>query len=328
MNGKKITRVVLDVALTAMIIAEMFIQFTGVFLHEVIGFAFFATVVTHLALSAKWIKNTASSAKDGKMTGRRTALAVMGVLLAINMVVLGASSVAISTILASAGFTWALGSYAVWSAIHSVSSYTLCALVTVHLGMHWAFLASAFRVPYDPSRRRAINTGVHAAAAVGALALGVMAVNQVSPLTASGNGNGNGNGYGAGNGTGSGTGAQSRNGNAFNSVNDVQESNGSSSAESSASGKHKGKTKGMSSGKADAAGSSTSPDASAQESTPQADSSAGQGSAETYGAPDQGGYGESNDGSSSSASGICTLCRKQCPLSAPQCNKPYAAGLI
>ena len=26
--------------------------------------------------------------------------------------------------------------------------------------------------------------------------------------------------------------------------------------------------------------------------------------------------------------GTCTLCRKQCPLSAPRCNKPYEAGLI
>ena len=53
MNGKKVLRVALDVTLSAMIVAEMFMQFTGVFLHEAIGFAFFVTVMTHLALSAK-----------------------------------------------------------------------------------------------------------------------------------------------------------------------------------------------------------------------------------------------------------------------------------
>ena len=172
MNGKKVTRVVLDVALTAMIVAEMFIQYTGTFLHEVIGFAFFATVVVHLALSAKWIKTTAKNASKGKMTARRTALAVMGILLTVCMVVLGVSSVAISGILADAGLVWTLGSYATWKTIHAVSSYALCALVVIHLGMHWAFLASAFHVPYDPSRRRAISTGVHATAALGALASG------------------------------------------------------------------------------------------------------------------------------------------------------------
>ena len=45
-----------------------------------------------------------------------------------------------------------------------------------------------------------------------------------------------------------------------------------------------------------------------------------------------GNSGESQDsgsgGSATTASGICTLCRKQCPLSAPRCNKPYEAGLL
>lgn len=182
MNAKKAVRIALDTLLTVMIVAEMLIQFTGVFLHEVIGFAFFGTVVLHLILSATWIKNTAKTAKTGKLNSRRKALAAMGILLAVNMLVLGLSSVAISTILASAGLTWELGPYAVWSAIHSVSSYTLCALVTVHLGMHWAFLASAFHVPYDPSRRRAISTGVNAVAAVGALALGALAVSKATPV--------------------------------------------------------------------------------------------------------------------------------------------------
>ena len=74
MNGKKAIRVVLDTALTLMLVFEMFIQFTGEFLHEVVGFAFFATIVLHLALSAAWVKKTARNAKEGKMTARRTAL--------------------------------------------------------------------------------------------------------------------------------------------------------------------------------------------------------------------------------------------------------------
>lgn len=323
MNGKNVTRVVLDAVLTIMIIAEMFIQYTGVFLHEVIGFAFFATVVTHLALSAKWIKNTASSAKQGKMTGRRTALAVMGILLAVNIVVLGVSSVAISTILAQAGFTWTLGSYAIWTTVHSVSSYTLCALVTVHLAMHWAFLASAFRVPYDPSRRRAIGTGVHAVAAMSALALGVMAVNQVAPQISGGNGNGSGNGAGTGEQT------QARRGHAFDSVSDVQgESDASASSTDSSSGlsgepgssqstKGKSKTRGNASNVSgdSSNGAPSGPDAGDRDAAP------------SQGA-DNGPEISDSDGGSSTATGICTLCRKQCPLSAPLCDKPYRAGLL
>ena len=319
MNSKKIVRIVLDTALTIMIIVEMFIQFTGVFLHEVIGFAFFATVIAHVVLSAKWIKNTASTASKGKMTARRTALAVMGILLAVNVVVLGVSSVAISSILESAGFTWTLGSYATWKAVHAASSYTLCALVAIHLGMHWAFLASAFRVPYDPSRRRAISTGVHAAAAVGALALGVMAVNKIAPLNSENTSS-----------SGNGTATQAREGNMFGSVNDSagnsssSSSASSSSSSSNSSGPHHGgrDRDGMSSSSASPSSSSSSSSASpsgssAQNSTPsQSGGSAGSAS------------GQSGTDTSSSASGICTLCHKECPLSDPKCDKPYRQGLL
>ncbi len=292
MNGKKVTRVVLDVALTVMIVAEMFIQYTGTFLHEVIGFAFFATVVVHLALSAKWIKTTAKNASKGKMTARRTALAVMGILLTVCMVVLGVSSVAISGILADAGLVWTLGSYATWKTIHAVSSYALCALVVIHLGMHWAFLASAFHVPYDPSRRRAISTGVHATAALGALALGAMAVGQALPRT-----------------TGTSTATQANTTAFAGTVGDAPAaSSGSSNASSSSSASGRGSKKNDRSQGSAASGTGSTGSAS--------DSSSSSPSA-----------GSSGD-SSSTATGICTLCRKQCSLSAPKCNKPYAAGLL
>lgn len=50
-----------------------------------------------------------------------------------------------------------------------------------------------------------------------------------------------------------------------------------------------------------------------------------------------GSTGRSSEGSSESAngktsdttaSGICTLCNKRCPLSSPRCNRPYQSGLI
>ena len=320
MNGKKAVRVAFDVALTAMIVAEMFIQFTGVFLHEVIGFAFFATVVAHLALSAKWIKGTAGSVRRGAMTGRRTALAAMGILLAVNMAVLGASSVAISTILSSAGLEWAFGPYAAWATVHAVSSYTLCALVALHLGMHWAFLASAFRVPYDPSRRRAINAGVNAVAAMGALALGAMAVRQAAPLVGPGSAS-------AATGDGGESSAGSDGENVFGSVSDVRADGGAYSASSGSAKGARGAGK-MGRKGADAPSSSdgsADSGASARESVPVQDE------APSYEEPsseeDSGGpVPESDD--SSTVSGTCTLCRKQCPLSAPQCDKPYRAGLL
>ena len=309
MPAKKRFRIVLDVLLTAMLVFEMFIQYTGDFLHEVVGFAFFATVVVHLLLSAKWMKSTGRMAKSGKLTARRTVLAVMGILLAIDMVVLGVSSVAISGLLSSAGFVWTLGSYSMWATVHSFTAYALCALVAVHLAMHWAFLASAFKVPYDPSRRRAISTGVHAVAAVGAVALGVMAVQKLGPSVASAST--------VGDDSSASGGSQD---NTFASPVDDAGSDSSSTTTQPSASKGSAPSKKKSSSSSPSASSSSNASSTSSQSAPSSGSESEQ-------APQSSG-GSSSAQESSTASGICTLCRKQCPLSAPKCDKPYQAGLI
>ena len=261
----KTTRVALDVALSLMLVFEVLIQLTSEFLHEVVGFAFFATIVAHLAFSAAWVKKTARNAKAGKLTARRASLAVVDCLLAATTIALGASSVAISGILSSMGFVWPVGNYSTWAAVHTFSAYALCALVVVHLAMHWAFLASAFKVEYNPSRRRAISRGVNAMAALGVLALGVAAAGKVAP----------------------------------------QETGTAAKQPVAAS----------SSGR----GPATKPGASDSATKP------GAGGSPSAGDSTEGG---STSGNSSSSSGVCTLCRKRCSLSAPKCDKPYEAGLL
>ena len=333
---KKTVRVIFDVLLTIMLVFEMFIQYTGNFLHEVVGFAFFATIVVHLILSAKWMKGVARSAKKGRLSMRNGALAAMGILLAGTMLVLGVSSVAISNILSSAGMTWPLGSYSTWATVHAASSYALCALVVIHLAMHWNFLASAFKVEYDPSRRRAIGAGVHAIAGVGAVALGITAARELLPQADAQVAL-----------------ATESNREAFANVSDRAHESGASSESASSSessaakaadpskstgGKRHGKGKNSSADTGLAKESSntstsettgTVTDPVANEPQSQADSSD---SYETVIASEENAdYYEpetSSEADQFEAGGICTLCRKQCPLSAPQCNRPYEAGLI
>ena len=355
MSSTKKVRMVLDIILTVMIVFEMFIQYTGEFLHEVVGFAFFATVIAHLAISAKWIRSTAKAAQSGKMSARRGALAVMGILLTVTMVVLGVSSVAISSLLSSAGLVWTLGSYGMWATVHAVSSYALCGLVTIHLAMHWAFLASVLKVPYDPSRRRAIGVGVHAAAAVGAMALGVLAVGEAMPRTASaavsnGNTAASGNAASSGNSgrsgfegpvndrslgseaSGSSAGSSTSGTGSTSSSGTSAGSNSSSSASASSTGKGGRKKDKGARGQSSNGSSTSGPSANSS-----SNSVSGSGSLDTSPIAEddasavQDDY-YSNDSrsdqESSTVEGICTLCRKRCPLSAPQCNRPYEAGLI
>lgn len=311
---KKTVRIALDVLLTVMVVAEMFIQYTGNFLHEVIGFAFFATVAVHLLLSAKWMKSTARMASKGKLSGRRIALVVMASLLAVTVLVLGISSVAISDILASAGLTWTFGSYATWATVHALSAYAFCALVVVHLAMHWAFLASSFKVPYNPERRRAIGAGVHAVAAVGAVALGVTAMREAFPQAVA---------QTAASEATAGSAPEATSESAFASVSDQP---------------HKGKGASAHSKSASASVAAPSDAAPSESYGDPYDAAPSESPVDSFyeapAAPDisdssdtaDSGFGFSE--SESSASGICTLCRKQCPLSSPRCDKPYAAGLL
>ena len=139
---KKTTRIAFDAVLSIMLIFEMFIQYTGDFLHEVVGFAFFATIVAHLLFSRTWMSSTVKAARTGKLPTRRRFKAIIGIALGVCMLLLGVSSIAISQILASFGFSMA-GSYLVWKALHTFASYALCILVVVHLTSHWASLASS-----------------------------------------------------------------------------------------------------------------------------------------------------------------------------------------
>lgn len=334
--SRKTMRALFDVLLTIMIVFEMLIQYTGDFLHEVIGFAFFATVVAHLVLSTKWMKSVTRSAKRGRLSARNGALAAMGIMLAGTMLVLGVSSLAISEILSSAGLAWTIGSYSTWATVHAASSYALCALVVVHLAMHWAFLASAFKVEYDPSRRHAINVGVHAVAAVGAVALGINAAKEVFPQVAQV------------------ALAEDADRKPFASLSDIpyeetSPSSGNASSSDRATAESTDTTNGKGGrrhGKGEkgqiAESSSTNPseiaDTANRPDTYSAPSEQeGQDTYESQGALDDNAYNyyepdyeteESEQPSFSNVSGTCPLCHKNCPLSAPRCNKPYEAGLI
>lgn len=310
--GKKTIRVALDVLMTVMIVFEMLIQFTGEFLHEVVGFAFFATVLAHILLSIRWVKNTTNMVKSGKIKARRIALAVVGILLAIAVVALGVSSVAISGLLASAGLVWPFGSYATWVFIHTVSAYALCALVVVHLAMHWVFLASAFKVPYDPSRRRAISAGVNAVAAVGVVALGATVAGKTLSLPASQTS--------VQSGEAAGSKPLADSAVSETSTGQTSDSSSSDSNSSASSNSEPNSSASSNSGKGSRKKSDASSDANGTNENP--------GTSETAIAGSASGGASDGDAASNPTTEICTLCRKQCPLSSPKCNKPYAAGLL
>lgn len=272
-------KLVIDAVMTVLLVAAMFIQVTGVVLHEIIGMLMFVLVVAHLVLERKWIAGSVKRVKAGVMRKARWAKSLVAVLLLISMVAMAASSVVISTLLYRAGLDLsALNASGLWTMVHVASAYVICGLVAIHLAMHWTLVVGCFGVPYDPSRRAAIGTAVNAAAAVGMVALGV-------------------------------AGAQAMGSN-WDALQGVASQQAPDPAQEPAP------------AAASAASSSSAPTAS-----PEKPGKRGQA---PEGADAASGQSSSADTSTSSSSqaGVCTLCKKLCPLSSPRCNKPYQAGLI
>ena len=180
---EKRRRLALDGLLTTLLIFEMFYQLTGNTLHEVAGIAFFVTIVMHLVLSRKWIAAASRAVSTRRrIKGATVARMIVDGALALVAVTLLVSSILISSLLLGLSVNLAGDAYGTWATIHIACSYALCGLVVVHLALHWSTMAAAFKIPYNPGRRTAINTGVAAVAMLGILGLEMTGANALAKL--------------------------------------------------------------------------------------------------------------------------------------------------
>ena len=281
-------RMALDGALTILLIASMLAQLTGVVAHEIIGVVFLLAVVAHIVNSFWWMKTVAQLVENAQVKGGQLALFVVAVLLGVAVAVLAVSSVPISRLLCQVGLAPKVMS-SMWLAVHKVSAFLLCILAIVHLAMHWASILKHLNIPFDPSKRKAIGLGVKAISCAGIVALGVVGFNSIDLFAGSGE-NADGEGSRGGSASQPASGSQAT-------------SAGASQGEGSPS------TAGASQGQVSASSSSASADG--QPSKVQASAEDGEAGS-----------------SEGDAEALCPLCRKHCPLSDPQCDKPYLAGLI
>lgn len=284
-------RMALDGALTILLIASMLAQLTGVIAHEIIGVVFLLAVVAHIVNSFWWMKTVSRLVENAQVKGGQLALFVVAVLLGVAVAVLAVSSVPISRLLYQVGLAPKVMS-SMWLAVHEASAFLLCILAVVHLAMHWASILKHLNIPFDPSKRKAIGLGVKVVSCAGIVALGIVGFNSLEMFTGAGE---------VSDGEGSREGSTSQ-----------PASGGQASPSASASASQGGgsiSTAGASEGQASASSSSAS--------------------ADDQPAKVQAGAGNGEVGSSEGdAEELCPLCRKHCPLSDPQCDKPYLAGLI
>lgn len=295
-----------------MLIFEMFYTFTGNLLHEVVGIVFIATLILHFMIERKWTTSMATSILKRRSIGfTNVAKFIISALLIITTLSLALSSAMISNLILLTGIDLAGNDYLFWSNLHTISAYALCALTVTHVAIHWAILAKVFKIPYNPERRRVINTGVTSLVALSAVALGVTASSSLGMLESK-----------------SVEASEDEPGEKTSSKTEPSDSGLKASESDIRSNAFKNgqsdtrpnsKSAPQNGSSADNARSSSNIDgepssSNNSERTPSSGSNSGQSN------------GFQNNGSTSS--GYCTLCHERCQLSSPRCNKPYRAGLI
>lgn len=285
-------RLLFDLMLSGMLIFEMFYTLTGNLLHEVVGLAFFATLVIHVALSRRWLAAmTAKTTSTRKPTMKQRVKLGVCITLMIAFLFLLISSLLISNTLSSiTGWMLDGQAYGFWSFIHTLSAYGFCGLTLCHVALHWVGVLRTLRIPYDPSRRRALNMGVMSVAAIGIGALSVSAAKVLGgfPIEA--------------------VPAEEAN----SDPNNASPNRNDAEYAESANRKHQNGARN---------GSRNGSDLDIQDSDGSAQRNQNRSNADV-------GTSSSDGVPANPSASICTLCGKRCRLSAPRCDRPYRAGLL
>ena len=128
---------------------------TGQTIHEWLGLAFGAGIITHLLLHWKWIVNVVRRFFS-KLPGQVRINALLNSLLFIAMTLIIFSGIMISKVVLS---TFGLsGSHdAIWRWLHTTATDAVVIIVGLHVALHWKWIVSTIkRYTWQPLRKTSV----------------------------------------------------------------------------------------------------------------------------------------------------------------------------
>ena len=151
MDATRKLRLLLDLAMTALLLPLMAYSLVGETVHEWLGTAMAVLFLSHHALNARWYQGLAK----GRRSLPRIAQTVVNFALLLMTLGLTASGIILSRTVFS--FLPISGGISFARTIHMVCSYWGFCLMSIHIGMHWSIVTGRFRRrAKSNSRRRAI----------------------------------------------------------------------------------------------------------------------------------------------------------------------------
>jgi hypothetical protein len=138
LKGNMLIRVIIDLAMTILMLVTMAYQITGNAIHELLGVLLFILFITHNFFNRRWYKTIFK----GKYNARRILSIVVNILFLVSMVVVMISSVPVSRDI----FPYiSINNDMSLIQIHVMTSYWGFIFMAVHIGLSWGTIINAVR---------------------------------------------------------------------------------------------------------------------------------------------------------------------------------------
>lgn len=137
------TNLILDIAMFAAFLVAGAPHFTGLAVHEWLGMAFGAGIVTHILLHTQWIIATATRF-FAPMQRRQRFYAILNIALVIDIALIIVSGILISKVALPALGIQLARSFG-WRGMHHTSANLFTPLVLTHVIAHWKWIVDTGR---------------------------------------------------------------------------------------------------------------------------------------------------------------------------------------
>ena len=138
---KKIT---LDIIMTIIMVGLLNTNIIGLALHELLGIGVFFLFLFHKILNFKWIKTVTVNLLTKSVNPKTKLLYAIDVLLLLLATLNVGSGILISTYVLT---DISAGDIFLTSQLHHIFAYLLGITLIVHIGLHWAFIRNALKIP-------------------------------------------------------------------------------------------------------------------------------------------------------------------------------------
>ncbi len=133
MSRKLTIKLLIDLGLTASLMAALAYHLTGGPAHEVIGLAMFILLIAHNVLNWRWYKNLgARPSGPRQFLGLTVTLVLLAVTVALLISSIIVSRVVFDFALVENGF--------LMRQIHTLAAYWVLVLMSIHVGLHWTMI--------------------------------------------------------------------------------------------------------------------------------------------------------------------------------------------